>query len=127
MLLKVAPWGQVNPATLRSGFLRRPAKNISALRTDLWAGGRAERVTTMLNHARRLKDSQDRLRQALSRATPAEIKPIKALLKAPIASGGVRHSGAAPADLAPAVVLPTLARGMVTATATHLAGAEETA
>ena len=82
MLLKLAPWGQINPAILRSCFLRHPTKNYSTLRTDLWAGGRAESVTTMLNHVRRLKDSQDRLRQALSKATPAEIKSVKALLKA---------------------------------------------
>ena len=82
MLLGVAPWGQINPAIVRSCFLRHPKHNLSTLRTDLWAGGRAERVTTMLNHVRRLKDSSDRLRQALQKATPLEIKSVKALLKA---------------------------------------------
>lgn len=82
MLLQVAPWGQVNPAILRSCFLRQPNHNHSTLRADLWAGGRAERVTTMLNHVRRLKDSSEKYRQCLAKATPAESKSINALLSA---------------------------------------------
>lgn len=81
MLLHIVPCAQINPAVLRACFLRHPKLNSSTLRSDLWAGGRAERVTTMLYHLRRLKSDSERLRQALAKCSPVEARSVQMLLK----------------------------------------------
>ena len=57
-LLEVAPSAEIHPKSLSMSLLRAlsgdPAMNSTAFRGDVWAGLKAERITTLLNHTRRL-------------------------------------------------------------------------
>jgi len=79
-ILRVVPWCQVNPTILRNCISRHPRQNHSTLKTELWAGGRAEKITTMLKHLRRIKQDQERWRQAIQKATPAEADCLRRLM-----------------------------------------------
>ena len=78
--LKKCPHAQMNPSQLRFQFLRFPKENSGTLRCDLWAGQRAERMTTLLKHVRRLKDPI-KFRQAADKSTPDELQAMEKLAK----------------------------------------------
>ena len=75
-LIALAPTGEIHGNSLRAALFQLlmvdPACNDSKYNGSVWVGLRIERITCLLNHMRRLKNSQADMRQCASMLTAAE-------------------------------------------------------
>ena len=83
-LLHLQPKGELLLTQVRSAMLKvltdNPKLNSSDMKNLLWAGGRYERVSTMLHHLRRAKNNEDKLRQLIGKASAPSAAKVKELL-----------------------------------------------
>ena len=83
-LLHLQPKEELLLTQVRSAMLKvltdNPKLNSSDMKNLLWAGGRYERVSTMLHHLRRAKNNEDKLRQLIGKANAPSAAKLKELL-----------------------------------------------
>ena len=83
-LLHIQPKGELLLTQVRSAIVKvvtlTPKLNTSGLQNLLWAGGRYEKLSTMLHHLRRCKSSPDKLRQLVAKANGAAAEQVQQLL-----------------------------------------------
>lgn len=83
-LLHLQPKGELLLTQVRAAMLKvltdNPKLNSSEMKNLLWAGGRYERVSTMLHHLRRAKNNEDKLRQLIGKASAPSAAKVKELL-----------------------------------------------
>ena len=83
-LLHIQPKGELLLTQVRSAIVKvvtlTPKLNTSGLQNLLWAGGRYEKLSTMLHHLRRCKNSPDKLRQLVAKANGAAAEQVQQLL-----------------------------------------------
>ena len=83
-LLHIQPKGELLLTQVRSAIVKvvtlTPKLNTSGLQNLLWAGGRYEKLSTMLHHLRRCKNSPDKLRQLVAKANGSAAEQVQQLL-----------------------------------------------
>ena len=97
-LLALAPGAETQPMALRKCFQKHgvaaPQLNKSEYSLNIWCGLRQERVTTVLNHVRRLKREPEKFRQVCLKLTGTQIADLENLLRLvdPAVQGGLSAS-----------------------------------
>lgn len=95
-LLHLQPKGELLLTQVRSAMLKvltdNPKLNSSDMKNLLWAGGRYERVSTMLHHLTRAKNNEDKLRQLIGKASAPSAAKVKELLSL-LSSEDVQSNG----------------------------------
>ena len=82
-LLKISPSGEIHPNPLRQSIMKlvqeKPAMNQTDWNCQVWANMRAERVTVILLHLRRLK-SEEEMRKCVGKLTGKDCLQLKNLV-----------------------------------------------
>ena len=83
-LLTPQPKGELLLTQVRAAILKvvavNPKINSTEMKNLLWAGGRYERLSTMLHHLRRCKNSSDKMRQLVAKSSPESVCKVQELL-----------------------------------------------
>ena len=83
-ILEMSPTGYLNANAVKAGLLdmvvKQPSVNVSPYNNQVWAGLRCERLTTIMNHVRRLSREGPRLRQAMATLTAKDSQVLKDLI-----------------------------------------------
>lgn len=79
-LIGLCPGAEVQHHQLKHSLLQFPRMNDTAMKDDLWAAQKAERILTMLCHIRRIARDDHRYRQCLTRATRMEQEAVNLLV-----------------------------------------------
>ena len=83
-ILSVAPSGELPIPTIRKGLSRlvfqEPSLNVTIYNNSLWVGLRQQRITCILNHCRRLRREEDRLRQVTLAMNGKDVLVLQELL-----------------------------------------------
>ena len=83
-LLALQPKGELLLTQVRNAILKvvavDPKVNKTEMKNLLWAGGRYDRISTMLFHLRRCKSSIDKMRQLVAKSSPEAVVKVNELL-----------------------------------------------
>ena len=98
-VIKISPSCELSIPSIRKACERlvfqEPHINKSVYNNNLWASLRQERITCVLNHARKLKREPDRMRQVSGHLARQELIDLKSMIeKIQLSAGDVPEDGA---------------------------------
>ena len=104
MLITVCPYASYKTQDLKFSFVQMSNEfdgltGVLARSTDRWASELSERTMVMLNHVRRLRSSELRLRQAIGKLDDAGVKALKNLVNQVIPSDALVSMESQPSKL----------------------------